>query len=252
MKYKPLIGITAGEIVNKDEPWAPVTHGQSVAYVDAIVHAGGIPIILPLVDDETINRQMFERCDAILFAGGNDIDPELFGESIHSSVTDVSRLRDSVEMRFMRWTLEQCRPMLGICRGMELLNIACGGTLHQDIAGALPDASDHNASTAAKDIEHVAHRLRIDERSRLAKLLEVTTIGANTHHHQAIHEIGEGLRSVAWAEDNIVEAIESTDGRFAIGIQSHPESMEARAEVAWARLFKAFVQEAEAFKNALT
>ena len=242
----PLIGITAGEILNKDEPWAPVVHGQSQTYVDAIAKAGGVPVILPLLDNEDLNRQMYERCDAILFAGGNDIDPALFGETAHPSVNDVSVLRDTVEMRLMRWSLKaDGRPVLGICRGMELLNIAHGGTLYQDIASALPDAADHNMSTAAKDIGHIAHYLRVEAGSRLAKLTGMATLGANTHHHQAINELGEGLRAVAWAEDGIVEAIEpvTSDGKFILGIQSHPESME-RTEPAWGTVFKAFVKAA--------
>lgn len=241
---QPIIGITAGEIVNKDEPWAPVTHGQSQTYIEAIVHAGGIPFILPLVDDPVVNRAMYDYADAILFAGGNDIDPALFGENRHSTVTGISILRDTVEMRLMRWTLEDDRPMLGICRGMELLNIACGGTLHQDIASVLPKASDHDLSTAAKDIEHIAHRLRLKAGSRLAAIVAADGLGANTHHHQAINKVGEGLEAVAWSEDGVIEAIEAPGRPFVIGVQSHPESMEARAVPAWRRFFQAFVEEA--------
>lgn len=242
---KPLIGITAGEIVNKDEPWAPITHGQSQTYVQAVVRAGGIPVILPLMDDEAVNRALYEHVDAILFAGGNDIDAGLFGEVPHPTVKDVSTLRDVVEMRFMRWTLEDERPMLGICRGMELLNIACNGTLYQDIATALPQASDHDLSTAAKDIEYIAHYLRIKPESRLAVIVGVETIGANTHHHQAINKVGDGLEAVAWAEDGIIEAIEDPSKLFVIGVQSHPESMESRAVPAWHQFFKAFVAAAK-------
>ena len=241
---QPIIGITAGEIINKDEPWAPITHGQSQTYVEAIVHAGGIPFVLPLVDDSAINRGTYDYVDAILFAGGNDINPALFGENRHPTVTDVSILRDTVEMRLMRWTLESDRPLLGICRGMELLNVACGGTLHQDIASVLPEASDHDLSTVARDIEHVAHQLRLKTSSRLATIVAANSLGTNTHHHQAINKVGGGLEAVAWSEDGVIEAIEAPDKPFVIGVQSHPESMEARSVPAWRRFFQVFVEEA--------
>lgn len=239
---KPLIGITAGEIKNKDEPWAPVTHGQSRTYIEAIIHAGGVPVVLPLVDDETVVRSLYERVDAILFAGGNDIDPALFGEKPHPTVSDVSALRDKVEMWLMRWSLEEGRPILGVCRGMELLNIARGGNLHQDIATTLPEASDHNLSTAAKDIEHVAHVLRLEPASRLAHIVQTTSLGTNTHHHQAINKLGDKLRAVAWAEDGVVEAIEDPSHQFIIGVQSHPESMESKAVPEWQHFFTAFIE----------
>jgi putative glutamine amidotransferase len=243
---KPLIGITAGEIVNKIEPWAPITHGQSITFVQAVVAAGGIPVILPLIDDDEICRQLYDRCDAILFAGGNDPEPQLFGEAPDPTVKDVSKLRDAVEMRWMRWSLADHRSILGICRGMELLNIACGGDLYQDISTALPHASDHHLSTSAKDIEHIAHRLNLAPDSLLAKLVQVERLGANTHHHQALRRVGDGLRAVAWSEDQVIEAVEAVDGSagFVLGVQSHPESMYIKAEPAWRPVFEAFVKAA--------
>ncbi len=242
--YKPLIGITAGEIINKLEPWAPVTHGQSVTYVNAIIQAGGIPVVLPLCGDEAVARTLYERVDAILFAGGNDIDPALYDAAAHSTVKDISQLRDTMEMRLMRWSLADDRPILGVCRGMELLNIIRGGNLHQHIAEALPEASDHNLSSAAKDIEHIAHYLRLEPDSRLAQIVKVRSVGTNTHHHQAVDRLGDGLRAVAWAEDGVIEAIEDPNKEFVIGIQSHPESMVIKAAPAWRCFFAAFVNEA--------
>lgn len=246
---KPFIGITAGEIINKDEPWAPITHGQSVTYVQAIVQAGGIPVILPLVDDEQVNRAMYDRCDAILFAGGNDIDPSMFGEELHPTVKDISKLRDAVELRLMRWSVEDDRPILGVCRGMELLNIVRGGDLYQDIPSMLPDATDHNLSSAAKDIEHIAHVLRLEPGSRFAGIIGKGTLGTNTHHHQAIREVGEGLRAVAWSEDGVIEAIEAEGKPFVIGVQSHPESMWPKAAPEWRNFFQEFVDQAAAGRS---
>jgi putative glutamine amidotransferase len=241
---RPLIGITAGEIVNKDDPWSPVTHGQSITFIQAIAHAGGTPVILPLVDDEKLNRAMYESCDAILFAGGNDVNPALFDEEKHPTVKDVSVLRDTVEMRLMEWSLGDRRPIMGICRGMELLNVIRGGTLYQDIPSMLPDASDHDASTKARSLEDMAHVLRIDPDSRFAQIIGSQTIGTNTHHHQAINRLGQSIKAVGWAEDGVIEVIEDPNHPFTIGVQSHPESMEAKAEPLWRKFFAEFVKQA--------
>lgn len=241
---KPLIGITGAEIYNKEEPWSPVTHGQSSFYVSAIVHAGGLPVILPLLDDEKLLRELYERCDAILFAGGNDPDPQLYGEEADHTVADVSKLRDTVEVQLMRWSLDDKRPILGICRGMELLNIVRGGNLYQDIAQHLPAASNHNLSNAKKDVHHIAHNLTVQAGSKLATVLGVTTIGANTHHHQAIKKLGDGLQAVAWAEDGVIEAVEDPKQSFVIGVQSHPESLEAKTVTEWQAVFHSFVEHA--------
>jgi putative glutamine amidotransferase len=241
---KPLIGITGAEIFNKDEPWAPATHGQSRLFVSAVLHAGGVPIIIPLMHDEAALHQIYDTCDAILFAGGNDPSPELFGETPDKTVTDVSNIRDSVEMALMRWSLEDDKAILGICRGMEILNIARGGSLYQDIPQDFPEAQDHNQSNAKKDIEHIAHILTIDTNSKLAVILQTDSIGTNTHHHQAIKKLGDNLQAVAWAEDGIVEAIEDNSKPYIIGVQSHPESLEAKAVTEWQRLFTAFVVQA--------
>lgn len=241
---RPLIGITAGEIYNKISPQSPITHGQSITFIQAVVHAGGVPIVLPLIDDESIDRALYERCDAILFAGGNDPDPALYGEKSHPTVTDQSVLRDTVELRWMRWSLVDDKPVMGICRGMDMLNIALGGSLYQDIAAMLPYASDHNHSVTVKGLDYVAHLLRLEPESRFAQIVGVKTLGTNTHHHQATKKLGKGLRVVAWSEDGIIEAIELSDKPFVIGVQSHPESMEAEAVTEWRRFFAEFVRQA--------
>lgn len=241
---KPLIGITGAEIFNREEPWSPVTFGQSSFYVSAVIHAGGLPIILPLLDSEADMRALYARCDAILFAGGNDPHPRLYGEEPDHTVTDVSVFRDTVEMRLMKWSLEDKLPILGICRGMELLNIAREGSLYQDIPQFLPAASNHNLSNTQKDVHYLAHKLTVQAGSKLAVALGVTSVGTNTHHHQAVKKLGDGLQAVAWAEDGVIEAIEDPRMPFVVGVQSHPESLEAETVPEWQGLFKAFVSQA--------
>lgn len=236
-----LIGITAGEIVNKIRPWSPVTYGQSYTYIDSIVHAGGIPIILPLTDDEDVLRALYESVDGILFPGGNDVDPKLYGEDPIPETKDVSEFRDKNEIQLMKWALEDKKPVLCICRGMELLNVIKGGTLHQDIQLALPDKQDHDSSSKAENLEDLAHNLRIDPDSKLAKILGSTEIRTNTHHHQGINILAPELRATAWSEDGIIEGLETEDDTYTIGVQSHPESLEAKAEPGWQKLFSSFV-----------
>jgi putative glutamine amidotransferase len=241
---KPVIALTAGEIHNQLEPWSPVTYGQSYTYVDAIIHAGGTPFILPFTDDLTVLRQLYELADGILFAGGDDPDPALYGEAPLPQLGIVSKRRDKLELQLLAWTLADQKPLLGICRGMQLLNIHQGGTLYQDIPTQLPEASDHNSSTKRKSLVDIAHTLRVQEGSQLARILQSTTVGVNTHHHQAIKSLGRDLVATAWSEDGLIEAIELPGAHLAIGVQAHPESLEAQAEPLWQQFFQALVQAA--------
>jgi putative glutamine amidotransferase len=238
---KPLIGITAGEITNKYGKWAPHTHGQSYTYVDSIIHAGGVPVILPITGDESVWEQYYARCDGLLFAGGNDIDPSRYGQRRTRKTVSVSKFRDAQEFALMSIALRGDKPMLAICRGMQLLNIAKGGSLVQHIPDSFVGAQDHCSSTSEKDTTHRAHMLKIAPDSQLAQTLGVTNIATNSHHHQAVDTLGEGLVATAWAEDGVVEGLESSDKKYVLGVQSHPESLEASAVPEWSGLFRALV-----------
>jgi putative glutamine amidotransferase len=240
MKSLPIIAITSGEIRNQAEPWSPVAHGQSEPYVQAIERAHGVPMIVPLVNETVVLRRLYDLCDGILLAGGNDIDPALYGEVPYPQTYDFSPRRDQQELQLLAWALEDNKPILAICRGMQLLNVHLGGTLYQDLPNDLPEASDHHASTKRKNLEDIAHMLRLQKNSQLARILEAQTVGTNTHHHQAIKALGSGVTVNAWAEDGIIEGIELVDVSFVVGIESHPESLEAHAELTWRKLFQAF------------
>lgn len=221
----PLIGITTGEIINKDEPWSPITYGQSHTYSDAIIRANGIPLLIPITDNTDVLEQLYQKLDGLLFAGGNDIDPNLYGEQPGSYTCHVSNKRDTQEMLLIRWALRDKKPILAICRGMHLLNVIKGGSLYQDIATQIPDATDHEHSSSEKDVQHIAHTLRINHNSKLARIIESHTIKTNTHHHQAIKDIADGIRACAWSEDGIIEAVEGIDSHYLFGFQCHPESL---------------------------
>ncbi len=237
----PLIGITAGEIHNKLYEWSPTAHGQNHTYIDAVVRAGGIPVIIPIIQDKHTLKGLFQRLDGILLAGGNDINPRLYDEKPHHSTKDVSELRDATEVQLLELSLENKKPLLCICRGMQLLNVTCGGSLYQHLAEQLPGV-DHEASTHHKDSKFLAHDLNIVPDTKLASILAITTIKANAHHHQGIKKLGQGLRPSAHTTDGLIEAVESDNNHFVIGVQSHPESLEGEVVPEWRLLFESFVE----------
>lgn len=239
-----VIGITCGEVHNKIEKWSPVTFGQSRTYVDSIIAAGGVPVLLPLSEDEAVLQSVFQLLDGICLAGGNDISPSCYHQTPYEGNYYHSPLRDTTEEKLLTWALRDKMPILGICRGMQFLNVHCGGDLYQHIPTDLPGSLDHDASTKSESLEDTSHTLRIAASSKLADILGVTTIGANAHHHQAVHTLGQGLQATAWAQDGVIEAIELTNYPYAVAVQSHPESL-ISIEPAWLRLFISFVDAAK-------
>ncbi len=239
-----LIGITAGEIYNSHYDWSPVVHGQSHTYVDAIVRSNATPIIIPLIQNQSTLKDLYERLDGILFAGGNDINPKLYGERAHPATEITSDIRDSTELELMRWALQDKKPILCICRGMQLLNVACGGSLHQHLPDVL-SVIDHEASTHQKSGKYLAHQLTLIPDSRLAMILGTNNIEANSHHHQGIKVLGEKLIACGHSDDSLIEAIEYKTDTFAIGVQPHPEALEYDVEPRWHKLFEAFIDSCE-------
>ena len=232
---KPLIGITPNII--RHEPWAPLQYGQNDTYTNAVISTGGLPIILPLTDDHDTLYELYEKLDGLLLAGGEDIQ-------------SPASLRDRSETKLTQWALRDHKPILATCRGMQLLNQVRGGTLYHEIATSVPNALDHRTSEEAKDIAHVASTMSVDRKSQLYKYLRATDLGINEYHHQAIDQLGHGLRAVGWTTDGIIEAIESTDGFFVFGVQCHPESLLVeRTELRWRPLFAGLTESALAYHD---
>jgi putative glutamine amidotransferase len=240
---RPIIGVTSGETNNLKFPLSPHVQGQQFTYIESVVRAGGTPIILPIVKNDEVLRQLYEQCDAVLLAGGNDVDPALYGAKLGPNATDIRRHRDDQEVQLLKWALEDDKPILAICRGMQVMNVALGGNLYQDIPTDLPDAEEHelHSNHNADREHHIAHQLKIAPESLLARILGATTIPTNAYHHQALRELGDGLVATAWAEDGVIEAVELKDKHFAVGVQSHPEALEAKIEPSWRKLFKDFI-----------
>lgn len=244
---KPLIGITSGTIYNAEFPYYPFTYGQMHTYVEAVAAAGGTPVVIPIGKTPSDVTAILQRLDGVLFSGGNDISPKLYGEEPeHIEERGTDEPRDTFESELMRQALARHTPILAICRGMQLLNVVRGGTLYQDISTQIPTANKHEGRLITEDFQHLAHQLVIEPESKLAEILGATTMGANTHHHQAIKAVGDNLTISAHAEDGIVEGVEDTNEKFVVGVQSHPESLAAEGGSDWQLLFDAFVNAATA------
>jgi putative glutamine amidotransferase len=228
------IGITASPGTNADRP-ADVLNR---AYIDAVADAGGLPLVLPILGPEHADA-VLDTLDGLVMSGGGDVDPARYGQRPVPEVGGVDERRDEWEIALVRGALRRGMPILGICRGAQVLNVACGGTLVQD----LPSISDHPHRAADRWDESV-HPVEVDGCSKLAEVLEVTSVGVNTLHHQAVADVGRDLCAVAWAEDGTIEAIEFEDSRPVLGVQWHPELLTAFG--AHRRLFTWIVRQADA------
>ena len=194
----------------------------SDAYIQAIKSVGGLPLILPLVKSKTVIEEYVTLCDGFLFCGGGDITPLLFGEEPKAGIgkTDISM--DLFQIRLMKAALQKEKPVLAICRGMQVLNVACGGSIYQDLTECNLETMNHmQTSFSRKDI---SHKVLFTPKTRLHRLLGDFAY-TNSFHHQAVHDVGKGLVVSGKTGDDIIEAIEMPSYPFTIGVQWHPEHM---------------------------
>jgi putative glutamine amidotransferase len=235
---RPVIGIPCSAY---PDSWYTPANGNSISYLRAIEAAGGIPALIHLTRDEEVIDAHFQRCDALLLAGGVDVDPSFYHAERHPLLEATSPEQDALEVALTRRAAAEGMPILGICRGIQMLNVALGGTLYQDIEAEIPNALDHRESTKSQNMAHLAHPIALAEDSRLAELLDTGELIVNTLHHQAVRDLAPGLRIVGRAYDGVVEAAEGTGSGFIMAVQCHPEELWDRADTRWARMFAAFV-----------
>ncbi|WP_461811664.1 gamma-glutamyl-gamma-aminobutyrate hydrolase family protein [Faecalimonas sp.] len=191
------------------------------SYIQSIHYSGGLPIIIPLVKSNIVLQEYISLCDGFLFCGGGDITPLLFGKEPLEKLGETNITLDYFQLQFMRYVMLSGKPILSICRGMQLLNIACNGTLYQDISLKGSDCISHMQHSSRKDI---SHKVTTKSGTLLHKLIGKTAY-TNSFHHQAIDQLGKGLISSATTSDGIIEGIELINYSFAIGVQWHPEAM---------------------------
>ncbi|MBI4271453.1 MAG: gamma-glutamyl-gamma-aminobutyrate hydrolase family protein [Candidatus Rokubacteria bacterium] len=240
MSRLPLVGVTTSVTVDR----YPERAYLNSAYVRAVELAGGAPVLLPPPLGADARDALWARLDGLVLTGGGDVDPRHFGEPRHPAVAEVSEARDALELELTRRALAQGLPLLAICRGIQVLNVALGGSLHQDIPSE-PGSPLAHSQTERR--HQPTHHVKVREGSRLAAILGTHEVDVNSFHHQALARLGRGLAAVAWAPDGIVEGVEETAGgdRFVVGVQWHPEDL-VEHDPAARRLFAAFVTAAGA------
>lgn len=237
---KPLIGITPSP--SND----PMPHGVfyryslSRTYTDAIHAAGGIPVILP--ESETDLEAMFDRIDGLLLSGGSDIDPALFNATaVHPTTYGISDERDAFELAAFRTAVERDITTLCICRGIQVMNVAQGGTLHQHIPDDVPGEIGHRQHEHGKMRDELGHRVRLTEGPHLLRsILGKDEVEVNSFHHQSVATPGHHLHVVARSSDGVIEALWHSGMSFGLGVQWHPEML-AHMHVDHAALFSAFI-----------
>ena len=230
MANRPIIGVTTQTLHSIDG--IPAGLPQSVVmnqrYYVAVTLIGGAPILIPLLDDEPeALRAAYDVCDGILIPGGVDVDPDYFGEEPHAKLGRIDPSRDRTEMQLAKWAVEDRKPLLGLCRGLQVLNVALGGTLWQDLEDQYPDAIKHDYfPTYGYERDHLAHDVALTKGSRLQHLMKLDTIPVNSMHHQGIKTLAPALTASAIAPDGLIEAAELSGDHFCVGVQWHPEVFE--------------------------
>lgn len=220
---RPLIGVSANRF--PPDPQRPVFKNMELHYgeghlLESIYRAGGLPVILPDLKDEKALEEFLERIDGLVLSGGADVSPESYGRKDYDPKWPGDKVRDSYEIALIRGAEKAKKPILGVCRGMQVLNVAFGGTLFQDIT------SEKTGSLVHRDwgiYEQNVHEVRVEKGSWLEKIYGKAVLKVNTIHHQGVRELAKGFRAVAFAPDGIVEAIEHEGGRWIRGVQWHPE-----------------------------
>jgi putative glutamine amidotransferase len=247
----PLIGITAdlsGVPANGTNPTQELTLFLPQRYCRTIQEVGGIPLILPPIASQSGLRRVLQRLDGVLISGGNfDIHPSYYGEKPIRALGAIKEDRTEFELELVDLALNQDLPLLGICGGAQAINVALGGSLYQDIATQLPNATKHEQG-AKRD--KGGHPILIHFGTHLRQIVQRQTLEVNTTHHQAVRKIGKGLVVNATAEDGLIEGLESSSHSFVLGAQWHPEIL-ARKDPSQRRIFSSFIFASKRFHHGI-
>jgi putative glutamine amidotransferase len=248
---RPIVGI-ATQTLEPVPGKLPPCWVMGQRYVRVLTAAGAIPWLVPLLPgDELTLRAIYERLDAVFLTGGVDVDPASYGEERHEMCDRSDPARDWAEIHLIRWALAEHKPILGVCRGIQIINVACGGSLYQHVPAQYPDAIKHDYFPTVTEYtrDYLAHPVRLDAGSRLGRLLGSPEVAVNSMHHQGIKRLADGLRPCAFAPDGLIEGVESPNGTYLVGVQWHPEEL-AEAHAPMRRLFTDFVAAATSHAQA--
>jgi putative glutamine amidotransferase len=235
---RPVIGVTSQPKTAISASGELASHVIGHTYTDSVLRAGGLPVILPPVPNDDVPA-VLDRLDGIVFTGGGDIEPLRYGEAPHDEIRKTNAARDEFEIAIVHEARRRRMPILAICRGLQVVNVAFGGTLIQDIPSY---AGFHDHAVRGGAVYHCHQSIKVDAGSRIAAAVGATELCVNSIHHQAVKDLAPGLRAVAWAQDGIIEGIEHEDPAWPLlAVQWHPEFLGDNADEHSHRLFGAFV-----------
>ena len=218
---RPMIGITTNRHVDAA---GAGSYQLAEAYVQAVLTAGGVPVLLSSATPPDESDALMSGLSGVLLSGGGDVEPSLYGETDRDQAYDMDPQRDAFEMALLQACLRLSKPVLGICRGMQVMNVALGGTLWGDVLTEMPGASRHDFHNGHTR-DFLAHGARITAGSRLSRILGEREVQVNSLHHQGVRRVAPSLRAVAFVPDGLVEGVELDGHPFALGVQWHPECL---------------------------
>ena len=236
---KPLIGISLG--------YSDKKNSVNNTYINSVLMNGGVPYLIPVTDDVEVLRQIVAQLDGIIFTGGEDFAPAYYGKEEHEKLGEVNVTRDTYDLTLFKLATDRNIPTLGICRGLQLINVGMGGTLYQDLPAEKPSDINHRQE---EEGTVPTHGVSVVEGSMMHQILGEKDIQVNTFHHQAIDKLAPGLKIVGWSNDSVPELIEAYPHRQIIGTQFHPEIFTANGDALMGKLFKFLVNKADTFKMA--
>ena len=236
---RPVIGVVPLYDIQRDSLW------MIPGYLDGIAAAGGIPVVLPLTEEEQVLGQLANDVDGFLMTGGQDVSPALYGEERLDSCGETLPVRDGMESRIFQLCLERDVPVLGICRGIQLMNVLLGGTLYQDLPSQHPTETEHHMSPP---YDRPVHQVEICKGTPLFDLIQTERMDVNSYHHQAVRDKAPALQTMAVSEDGLIEAVCLPERPFVWAVQWHPE-LSWRTDEKSRRIFEAFVGRCASERN---
>jgi putative glutamine amidotransferase len=240
---QPVIGITTSQGLNT---FGHPTVFLMQSYIDAVLQAGGAPVLIPSMLEARGMDDVYARLDGMLFPGGGDVGLDRFNGDLHPRIEDVNPQRDATEINLVHALAKDGKPFLAICRGCQVVNVALGGTLYTHLPDQFPGALDHDYPGSLRAA--LVHEVRIEKGTRLAEIVGEPILKVNSNHHQGLKEIAAALRVAGYSPDGLVEAIELPDHPFGLGVQWHPEWL--TDQLSTQHLFGKFVEAAGGYNGA--